>query len=296
MNKIILFARQGLDLDAKDINEIFASLCGSGFDWMINSSFADMVHDHTGKKIPAEKQYDKISEEMAADAVMVSYGGDGTFLEAVRLAYEYCVPILGINYGRLGFLASTTRESAGKVFEELHNGLYEIYPRAMLEISGDFGVELLHPYALNEFSIFRKEMNMSDVEVFVGDDKITTYRGDGVMISTPTGSTAYSLSVGGPIVAPMCKCFIISPIAPHNLTMRPLVIPDSSTVRFKVNGRAKESSVSIDNRSFNIPYGSEFTVRKADKPVFLVNPQNISFYDTLRNKMMWGIDSLNEHN
>lgn len=295
MNKIILFARQGIELDANDINEILSSLSEGNFMWKINFSFANMITRNTGIVIPEERQYDVITREMAEGSVVVSYGGDGTFLEAVWLAYGFDVPILGINYGRLGFLANTTRESAGIVFEELRNGHYEIQPRTMLEISGDFGAEPQHPFALNEFSIFRKEINMADIDVFVDDDKIATYRGDGVLISTPTGSTAYSLSVGGPIIAPACECFVISPIAPHNLTMRPLVIPDTSEIRFKINGRAAVSSVSIDNRSFDVPFGSEFKVRKANKPVFLVNPQNISFYDTLRNKMMWGIDSLDQH-
>lgn len=295
MNKIILFAKQGLELEVKDINDIFSSLHAFGFQWMINTSFADMVSRRTGKQVPAEMQYDEISAEMAKDAIVVSYGGDGTFLEAVRLAYDNNVPILGINYGRLGFLANTARDSAGKLFEELAGGRYEMQPRTILEVSGDFGIDIKHPYALNEFSIFRQEINMSDIDVFVDEDKIATYRGDGVLISTPTGSTAYSLSVGGPILAPVCGCFVISPIAPHNLTMRPVVIPDSSTVRFKINGRATESSVSIDNRSFSVPCGSEFRVCKADRPIFLVNTQNISFYDTLRNKMMWGIDSFSKH-
>ena len=117
-----------------------------------------------------------------------------------------------------------------------------------------------------------------------------SYGGDGVLISTPTGSTAYSLSVGGPIVDPMCGCFVIAPIAPHNLTMRPVVIPDTARVTLCVNSRAPYTAASLDNRSFQIAAGATFTVCKAEKPVFLANLQNISFYDTLRNKMMWGLD------
>ena len=131
---------------------------------------------------------------------------------------------------------------------------------------------------------------MTYTDVFVDGRKLTTYRGDGVLISTPTGSTAYSLSVGGPIVDPMCGCFVIAPIAPHNLTMRPVVIPDTARVTLCVNSRAPYTAASLDNRSFQIAAGATFTVCKAEKPVFLANLQNISFYDTLRNKMMWGLD------
>lgn len=290
MNKIILFSRPGLGLNSDEIQGIFSAMAESGFDWAANDEFAREAHDKAGVEIPAEKRYASIDAGLARGAVMLSYGGDGTFLEAVKLAYGCGVPVLGINYGHLGFLANTPREDMREVVGILRRGEYRIQPRTMLHVAGcgDFGG---HPYALNEFTIHRTKINMTYVDVFVDGEKLTTYRGDGVLLSTPTGSTAYSLSVGGPIVAPMCECFIIAPIAPHNLTMRPMVIPDSSVVSFRVNSRALRSSVSLDNRSFDIPCGSEFTVRKAVKPIFLINLQNISFYDTLRNKMMWGLDS-----
>lgn len=295
MNKIILFSKNSIDIRKDDIETIFASLCESGFDWVVNTHFAEIIRSQTNTNIPAERIYETLTEDLAHDAIMLSYGGDGTFLEAVKFAYDYELPILGINYGHLGFLATTPKDGGYNVFEELRAGNYEIQPRSLLEISGDFKTEITHPYALNEFTIHRTEINMTYVDVFVDGDKLTTYRGDGVLISTPTGSTAYSLSAGGPIIAPVCGCFVITPIAPHNLTMRPIVIPDSSTITFRVNGRAAYSSVSIDSRSFTVPCGAEFKVLKAKKSVFLVNLQNISFYDTLRNKMMWGLDSWVSH-
>ena len=223
---------------------------------------------------------------------MLSYGGDGTFLEAVKLAY---------GCGGFPYSASTTDTSdfwpirRGRTCKRLSAscaGANTGYSRgrhaACRGLRGFRRTPLrteriYHPPYRNQHDLRgRSPLN---------GEKLTTYRGDGVLLSTPTGSTAYSLSVGGPIVAPMCECFIIAPIAPHNLTMRPMVIPDSSVVSFRVNSRALRSSVSLDNRSFDIPCGSEFTVRKAEKPIFLINLQNISFYDTLRNKMMWGLDS-----
>ncbi len=290
MNKIILFSRSGLGFTAAELNDILDALATSGFDWYVNRPFARTFADTIGHKMPDERLYDTISPRLADGAIMLSYGGDGTFLEAVRLAYGYDMPILGINYGHLGFLACTPREKMAAVFAELRAGRYEVQPRTMLHVADEGGNIAEHPYALNEFSIHRIEINMTYTDVFVDGRKLTTYRGDGVLISTPTGSTAYSLSAGGPIVDPMCGCFVIAPIAPHNLTMRPVVIPDTSEITFRVNGRAAYSAASLDNRSFRIPCGSVFTVRKAGKPVFLANLQNISFYDTLRNKMMWGLD------
>lgn len=290
MNKIILFSRPGLGLGTSEMKEIFEAVKSSGAEWYVNAIFAEMVRKATGLDIPLGRQYSSVTEKLAQDAVMLSYGGDGTLLEAVKLAYDYRMPILGLNYGHLGFLASTPCEDMGNVFSRLLAGDYEIQPRTMLHIQDESGTIRDHPYALNEFTLHRAEINMTYIDVFVGNDKLTTYRGDGLIVSTPTGSTAYSLSVGGPIVAPMCECFVVAPIAPHNLTMRPLVIPDTSVVTLRVNSRAEFCSASIDNRTYRVPSGTEFKLCKAEKPVFLINMQNISFYDTLRNKMMWGLD------
>lgn len=291
MSKIILFSRPGLGLGEEEIREILSAADASGAQWYMNGMFAEMARKATGIEVPPYRQYASLTEEIARDAVMLSYGGDGTLLEAVKLAYRYRVPILGLNYGHLGFLTGTPCDSMVNVFGRLVRGEYEIQPRTMLHITDKSGTITEHPYALNEFTIHRAEINMTYVDVFVGREKLTTYRGDGVLVSTPTGSTAYSLSVGGPIVAPICECFVVAPIAPHNLTMRPVVIPDSSHVTLRVNSRADHAAASIDNRTYTVPSGTEFAVSKAEHPVFLVTLQNISFYDTLRNKMMWGLDS-----
>ena len=136
----------------------------------------------------------------------------------------------------------------------------------------------------------RQGAGMISVETYVNDQMVATYHGDGLIVSTPTGSTAYSLSVGGPVVAPQCACLVLSPVAPHNLTMRPVVIPSSSDVRLKVHARHAEISIATDNETCPIPEGAEFKVRLASRRFFLAVPHNISFYDTLRKKMMWGVD------
>ena len=131
---------------------------------------------------------------------------------------------------------------------------------------------------------------MISVETYVDNQMVATYHGDGVIVSTPTGSTAYSLSAGGPVVAPTCQCLVISPLAPHNLTMRPVVIPDTSVITLHVNMRRSDAFITLDNRTYSLSRGATFTVKRAKQTVFLAVPHNISFYDTLRNKMMWGID------
>ena len=216
MNKIILFSRPGLGLNSDEIQGIFSAMAESGFDWAANDEFAREAHDKAGVEIPAEKRYASIDAGLARGAVMLSYGGDGTFLEAVKLAYGCGVPVLGINYGHLGFLANTPREDMREVVGILRRGEYRIQPRTMLHVAGcgDFGG---HPYALNEFTIHRTKINMTYVDVFVDGEKLTTYRGDGVLLSTPTGSTAYSR--GRPHRGPHVRMFhhrADSPTQPHH--------------------------------------------------------------------------------
>lgn len=169
MNKIILFSRPGLGLNSDEIQGIFSAMAESGFDWAANDEFAREAHDKAGVEIPAEKRYASIDAGLARGAVMLSYGGDGTFLEAVKLAYGCGVPVLGINYGHLGFLANTPREDMREVVGILRRGEYRIQPRTMLHVAGcgDFGG---HPYALNEFTIHRTEINMTYVDVFVNGE------------------------------------------------------------------------------------------------------------------------------
>ena len=160
----------------------------------------------------------------------------------------------------------------------------------MLSVGGDFARQPDSLLALNEFTVQRHGAGMIAVETYVDGQMVATYHGDGLIVSTPTGSTAYSLSAGGPVIAPACRCLVLSPLAPHNLTMRPVVIPDGSVISLRVRVRHSEAFVTLDNRTYPIPPEASFTVRRAEERIFLAVPHNISFYDTLRNKMMWGVD------
>ena len=292
--RILLFSRAGSFHTQDSVHLLMDTLDASGLDYMVNAEFAETVVSLTGTVLSPDKCYDARDKNAFQDAVALSYGGDGTFLECVKTIGLHGTPILGVNSGRLGFLANVPKEALGQALEDLKLHRYNVESRTLLDASGDFPESLSHPYAFNEFTIQRAGTGMVAVEAYVNGEMVATYWGDGVILSTPAGSTAYSLSVGGPVVAPQCDCFVLAPIAPHNLTMRPIVLPDNSRVTFRVSSRGEKCFVSLDSINWTVHDGAYFEVSRAKNSVFLVKLQNISFYDTLRNKMMWGFDRRDE--
>lgn len=290
--KIVLYSRPQMAHNPEELRGLVTLLGELGFDFCVNSEFASIILSLTGIEIPICKQYASIEECAQGAVAMISYGGDGTFLDSVRLLQGAPIPVLGINSGRLGFLANVPKDAVRAALTDIANGRFSTSKRPLLKIEGD--IETQYPYAFNEFTLQRSRASMISVDTLVDNERVASYWGDGVLICTPAGSTAYSLSVGGPVVAPGCACFVLSPIAPHNLTMRPVVIPDSSTVSFCVHSRDGGINVTLDNMTFPVADGATFRVSKSGKSVFLVQLQNISFYDTLSNKMMWGLDRRDE--
>ncbi len=288
--KIILFSRSQLSHTVEELTALRDAVIQHGFEYAVNEEFASVLEEKASWSIPTDCRYRNVIGRQPAGSVMVCYGGDGTLLEAVHRMGDERLPVLGINAGHLGFLTSAPSAGLNTLFEAIASESLAIEPRSMLTVTGDFHAQPDSLLALNEFSIQRNGAGMLSVETYVDDQMVATYHGDGVIVSTPTGSTAYALSAGGPVVAPSCACFVIAPIAPHNLTMRPVVIPDTSRIRLKVRTRNSEAFATLDNRSYAAPSDAEFTISKAERTVFLAVPHNISFYDTLRNKMMWGID------
>lgn len=288
--KIILFSRRQVAHTPEELSQLFRTIDRFGFDYAVNSEFADYVHELTGYTIPAEKRYDDLVGPQPDDSIMICYGGDGTLLEGVHRLGGAPVPVMGINAGHLGFLTTAPNEGIDLLFKEIAERNILTEPRAMLHVEGDFPKQSGPQLALNEFAVQRHGAGMISVETYVDGQMVATYHGDGVIVSTPTGSTAYSLSAGGPVVAPSCACLIISPLAPHNLTMRPVVIPDTAVITLHVHARRADAFATLDDRTHAIPSGATFRVKRAEQRIFLAVPHNISFYDTLRNKMMWGID------
>ena len=285
--KIVLFSRKSIALRTEDIEQIFGAIERYGFSYAINREFAENIEKLSLRTIPTEFIYDEEVGEQPADSVMVCYGGDGTLLEGVHRLGGADIPVVGINGGHLGFLALAPRENIESVFAEIAGGTLRLEERAMLCVEGLSEGKL---YALNEVAVQRLGASMISVEATIDNNTVSTYNGDGVIISTPTGSTAYSLSAGGPIVAPSCHSFLLTPLAPHNLTMRPIVMPDTSVVALHIDTRKNEASISVDNRTFKVANNTILTIKKAKREIRLAVPHNISFFDSLRNKMMWGVD------
>lgn len=288
--KIILFSRRELAFQAEELISLREVIAEFGFDYIVNEEFAEVLKAEIDWEVPATSQYGSVIRITDPEAVLVCYGGDGTLLEGVHRLGGEQLPVVGINAGRLGFLTSDSRKGLRRLFAALNNGELRFEERSLIEVESNLPTNGDSPLALNEFSVQRNGAGMLSVELYVDEEMVATCHGDGVIVSTPTGSTAYSLSAGGPVVAPTCACFVITPIAPHNLTMRPVVVPDTSRIRLKVEARRSEAFLTLDNRSYALPSSCEFTLQKAEKSIFLAVPHNISFYDTLRNKMMWGID------
>ena len=288
--KIILFSRSKIAHTVADLQRLLRLIDHYGFDYAINQEFAEVIEELLGKSIDPEKIYDTTTGEQPADSVMVCCGGDGTLLEGVQRLSNKQIPVAAINFGHLGFLTSATRDGVEKLFEQIAQRQLNIQPRTMLLVEGE-GVGRL--MALNEVAVQRMEATMIKVEAVVNQQLVAQYNGDGVIISTPTGSTAYSLSAGGPIVAPECGCFLLTPLAPHNFGMRPVVVPDTAEIVLTIKTRQGKAMLSIDNRSYTLRNGEQIRLRKAESQILLVVPHNISFYETLHSKMMWDVDIRN---
>ena len=243
------------------------------------------------KKVSTFNSYASLKD--SAD-FLFSIGGDGTLLKAVTYVRESEIPILGINTGRLGFISSI---SAGQIDDSVNDILknnYQINERTLLELTTGNNLFKDKNFALNEVAVSKKDTSsMIRIDAFVDDEYLNTYWADGLVVSTPTGSTGYSLSCGGPIIMPGTNNIIITPNAPHNLNVRPIVIDDKSVVKLKVEDRDQLALVSLDSRSRAFDSGTELIIRKAKFKIKLVHPQNHSFTSTIRNKLMWGLDKRN---
>jgi NAD+ kinase len=226
--------------------------------------------------------------------IAFSIGGDGTFLKMVSFIRDSKVPILGINTGRLGFLANIGSDVLEESMEMVRKNQFEYQLRSLLRVETErelFGTENV---ALNELTVHKKDTSsMVTVNAYLDDKFLNAYWADGLIVSTPTGSTAYSLSCGGPIITPGCQVHILTPIAPHNLNVRPMVVPDSMTMKLSVEGRERNYLISLDGTSKSLRQGEEVIISKAEYMINVIKFEDNNFLDTIRNKMLWGIDRRN---
>lgn len=223
--------------------------------------------------------------------IAISMGGDGTFLETARRVGNKEIPILGINTGRLGFLADISQQEIEAALQDIYTGEYHIEERSLIQVQSAEASLKGYPYALNEVAVLKRDnSSMISIRVEINGEFLATYQADGLIISTPTGSTGYALSVGGPIIVPQAGIFGITPVAPHSLNVRPLTLKDEAEITLEVESRSHNFLVAIDGRSESCREGTRLTLKKAPYRIKVLQRKEHSFFSTLRNKLMWGAD------
>lgn len=290
---IAIFGKRLAPENGEYMRQLFAELFENQVEIVVYKPFSDIVAAY----IPAGVAYDVFHsyDDLQGRAdLMFSIGGDGTILDTVPFVRDSGLPVVGINMGRLGFLSSISKNEMAKAVENVLAGDCQVEQRTLLELVSPDDVFGDVRYALNELNVIRNpEHSLLAIKVFVDDVYLNTYWGDGILLATPTGSTAYSLSAGGPIIAPNAKNFVITPIATHNLTVRPVVIPDDSVIRIQVEGRERKFVFSMDSRTCALDTSVQLEVRKAHFCLNLVRMRGEDFFGTIRNKLMWGKDNRN---
>ncbi|RTZ00311.1 NAD kinase [Flavobacterium sp. RSP49] len=277
------------------INDIFVFFNKNNVEMIIESHFLLMLNE---RKI-VEKKYKTFTSHTELDSsfdMLISIGGDGTILRAATLVQDSGVPILGINAGRLGFLATVQKENIATFMQFVIDKKYTLSKRTLLSVTCTPPNESIQKmdFAMNEITVSRKDTtSMITIDTYLNNEFLNSYWADGLIISTPTGSTGYSLSCGGPILTPDVKSIVITPIAPHNLTARPLVVPDETEIRLKVSGREENYLVSLDSRVTSVKNESILTLKKTPFQINMVEIPEETFLKTLRSKLLWGQDKRN---
>ena len=277
----------------QSIKDFFDILLKEGTDIIIYKPFKQFLESNLNYSPRAKGLFNSHIDLPDNTDMIFSIGGDGTFLETVSLVREKGIPIVGINSGRLGFLATISQEKLLGSLDTIIRKEFSVEERTLLKLDFPGARKEDFNYALNEVSIEKVGSTMITIHAYLNGEFLNSYWADGLIISTPTGSTAYSLSVGGPIVIPGSNDIIISPISPHNLTVRPLVIPDKDELTLRVEGRDEKYIASVDSRSVILPNNKEVQVKRAEFKIKILKLKGHSYYSTLRNKLMWGVDKRN---
>ena len=270
------------------IQKVLACLSQRGADVLVDQEYYQFLTEDQKLDVNAAKIF--TDDDFDAD-IVISMGGDGTFLKAASRVRQKMIPILGINMGRLGFLADISPNDIEKCLDAIYEEDYSIENRALIQVTTDG--EPLEGYncALNDVAILKRDTaSMISIRASINGDYLTTYQADGLVISSPTGSTAYSLSNGGPIIVPGTKVFSMTAVAPHSMNIRPIVLADSSEITLTVESRSHNFLIAIDGRSEKCKEGTKLTLRRAPYDVKVVKRSDQRYFNTLREKMMWGID------
>ena len=284
--KIAVHGR-ALSQEAKDlIKNLLVVISKKGIDLQLSDSFSEILETDLFPCFAS-------NDGPQADFIL-SVGGDGTLLETVNFAAQRGIPVLGVNTGRLGFLSNVLISEAEAAIDGLLNDHYRIEERSLVYLESDRELFGKTPFGLNEFTVLKRDTSsMIVVHTYIDGAYLNSYWADGLIVSTPTGSTGYSLSCGGPLLTPNSSGFVITPISPHHLNVRPMVVPDSSVISFEIEGRSEHILVSLDSRSVAVNTSVQLAVRKADFKAKLVKPEGYDFFKTLRKKLNWGMDIRN---
>ena len=256
-----------------------------------HSSFYELIQE-LGGILPGGDVFTDYNDLPADVDIFLSLGGDGTFLDSLTMVRDREIPIAGINFGRLGFLTTACVQDNNPWIEKLIKGDYSIEERALLHLQKDNLPADFYPYAMNEISIQRMTPSMLEIDIAIDGHPLPKYWADGILVATATGSTAYSMSIGGPIVTPDSKVLIIAPISPHNLNVRPLIVPHTSTVEISFQGRHPQAHFTVDNRGFTLGAGEKVVISKGEFPIKSISINN-NFIAALNQKLLWGEDKRN---
>ncbi len=290
--KIAFFGNEFQRETLQGVSALLADLHASGAELWGEQAYVDFLRREMDT-IPPMMVF-AAGSGVTAD-VAISIGGDGTFLRTAQDVAAQGIPIIGLNAGHLGYLTTADISEASSVVKCLLCADYDIEERSMLQLMPPPGYSVARPFALNEVAVLRQDTSSTiKVDVSLDDVALTTFNGDGLLLSTPTGSTAYNLSVGGPILHPLSHCFVLSPISPHALTMRPVVFADTSVLRVTVRSRARMFQVSVDGETIDLPSGTTLRIAKAPFPTRVIMLKGHRFARVLRSKLMWGRDNRGE--
>ncbi|MEY4037953.1 MAG: hypothetical protein RIR67_263 [Bacteroidota bacterium] len=293
--KIAIYGQYYLNSTEPIIKDIFLFFKKNTIELVIESAFLEMLYE----KNIIHETYTTFSSHTELDSsfdMLISIGGDGTILRAATLVRNSGVPILGINAGRLGFLATVQKENIDSFLQFVIDKKYSISKRTLLGLDCSPENEAIKEinFAMNEITVSRKDTtSMITIETYLNNEFLNSYWADGLIISTPTGSTGYSMSCGGPILTPEVKSLVITPIAPHNLNARPLVIPDNTEIKLRVTGREDQYLVSLDSRVTTVKNESILIIKKNPFEINMIEIPEETFLKTLRNKLLWGEDKRN---
>lgn len=292
--KIAIYGRKLQSGSLQVINDFFKLITERDIEYFIYEPYFKQIKNSVDFKIQPElfNQVDKLIKNEVE--CLISLGGDGTFLDTLTIVRNSNLPVLGFNLGRLGFLSSISIDNIDSAFTTLMNRHYVIEKRSLLQMESTQSLFNNNSFALNDFTIHKRDTAaMITIHTYLNGELLNTYWADGLVVSTPTGSTAYSLSCGGPVIFPDAKSFVVTPVASHNISIRPIIIPDDTILSFEIEGRGKNFLVSLDSRYEIVDYGCQLAVSKSKFYMNLIKLNTQNFISTLREKLMLGIDNRN---